>query len=90
MAAGALAFVSMFLLAGAESAALHYPREPSGEYTVPLKAKCCIHYVTPDLELYDRWAFIGFVGGVLACLLFMKCGEWLQLRHKETMGNPLH
>jgi hypothetical protein len=89
-ALGVMAFVSLLLLAGAESTALRYPREPTGAYTVPLKAKCCIHYVTPDLEFYDKLAFIGFVGGGLACLFFMKCGEWLQLRHEGTMGNPLH
>jgi len=89
-AAWVIGFVSLLLLGGAESAALHHPKEPIGEYTVPLKVKCCIHYVTPDQELYDRLAFIGFVGGGLVCLLFMKCGEWLQVRNKETIGNPLH
>jgi hypothetical protein len=88
MAAGVMGFVSLLLLGGVESAALRYPKESTGEYTVPIKVKCCMRYVTPDLEFYDRWTFIGFVGGGLACLLFMKCGEWLQVRQKGTIGNP--
>jgi hypothetical protein len=80
MAGWAVGFVSLFLLGGVETAALRHPTEPTGAYTVPIKVKCCIHYVTRDQARYDRLAFIGFVGGGLACLLFVKCGEWLQIR----------
>jgi hypothetical protein len=90
IAGWAVGFASLLLLGGIESAALRHPREPTSEYTVPLRVKCCIRYVTPDQEFYDRLAFMGLFGGGLAFLLFANCGEWLQRRHKETIGNPLH
>jgi hypothetical protein len=79
----------LFLLAGVETAALRHPTEPSGEYSVPIKVKCCVHYVTPDQEFYDRLAFVGFVGGVLASLLFTTTSDWLQRRQKIEANKTL-
>jgi hypothetical protein len=90
MAAWAIGLISLFLLAGVETAALRHPTEPTDVYSVPIKVKCCIHYVTPDQGFYDRLAFIGFVGGLLASLVFMKGGDWLQSRQKGPPQNPQH
>jgi hypothetical protein len=90
MGGWAIGFISWFLLAGVETAALHQPTEPTGEYSVPLNVKCVVRYVTPDQALYDKLAFIGFVGGLLAAVLFMKGGEWLQGRQKEQPRNSQH
>jgi hypothetical protein len=83
MAAWAVGFVSVFLLAGVETAALRHPTEPTGEYSVPMKVKCCVHYVTSDQDFYDKLAFNGFVGGVLASVVFMRVIRWLEDRQKR-------
>jgi hypothetical protein len=87
VAAWAIGIFSWSLGAWIETAALHQPSEPSGEYSVPMQVKGVVRYVTPDQQFYDTLAHVGFVGGIAGVLLFGLGSERLRRREKGPLSN---
>jgi hypothetical protein len=87
IAAWAIGIGCSFLGEWVERSALRQPSEPVGEYSVPMRLKGVIRYVTPDQQFYNTLAQIGFPGGLVAFLLFGSASEWLRRRQKGPLPN---